>query len=280
LQAFRAYTLEAAVRERQLVEAVGILKDAGIQALLGKGWAVARHYARPALRPYGDIDLFLPAAETPRALAVLRQSGRPLPVDLHGGFAELQDRGEAVLFARSTVVAVQGVPVRVLGPEDHLRLVALHLLRHGATRPIWLTDVAAMVEAGQDSLDWDLVLAGKPQAARAVACVAGLAVRQLGAGAPEANALHAAGLDRLPDWLESELLEQWGRGSGFRLPLADEISRPRRFLRELIRHWPNGIEASAGVGAPFGDGPRWPYQLAFVAVRAARFARTRGRFDR
>ena len=121
---------------------------------------------------------------------------------------------------------------------------------------------------------------GRPRRARAVACVAGLAVRLLGAGAPEASALHAAGFDRLPDWLEGELLEQWGRGSDFRLPLADEISRPRRLLRELVRHWPNGIEASAGVGAPFGDGPRWPYQLAFVAVRAARFARTRGRFDR
>ena len=100
-----------------------------------------------------------PRSRTPRAR---------LPVDLHAGFAELEDRGEASLFARSVVVDVQGVHVRVFGPEDHLRLVALHLLRHGGTRPIWLTDVAAMVEAGREPLDWDLVLAGKSQAARAV----------------------------------------------------------------------------------------------------------------
>jgi hypothetical protein len=279
-QAFRAYTLEAAVRERQLVEAVGILRHAGIETLLGKGWAAARHYARPALRPYGDIDLFLPAVEKPRALVALQNAARPLPIDLHAGFAELEDRSEESLFARSVMVDVLGVPVRVLGPEDHLRLVALHLLRHGGTRPIWLTDIAAMVEAGRDSLDWDLVLAGKAQSARAVACVTGLAVRWLGAGSPEASALRAAEFDRPPAWLEGDLLEQWGRGSEFRLPLADEAWRPGRFLRELIRHWPNAIEASAGIGAPFDDGPRWPCQLAFVAVRAARFARTRGRFDR
>ncbi|HEY6547258.1 MAG TPA: nucleotidyltransferase family protein, partial [Vicinamibacteria bacterium] len=60
--AYRAYTLEAAVREAQLADAARVLEEAGVPALLGKGWAVARHYARPALRPYGDLDFFV--AET------------------------------------------------------------------------------------------------------------------------------------------------------------------------------------------------------------------------
>lgn len=267
------------MHERQLALAMGVLRDAGIDALLGKGWAVARHYARPALRPYGDIDLFLRSGDKARALDVLRRAGHAVPVDLHGGFAELRDRGEA-LFARAVTVDVPGAAVRVLGPEDHLRLVALHLLRHGGSRPIWLCDVGALVESGRASLDWNLVLEGRAQDAHAVASVVGLAARLLGAVVPDAEPLRAAGYDHPPAWLEPEVLEQWGRGSAFRLPLADEIARPRRFLRELVRHWPNAIEATAGVGAPFTDGPRWPYQLAFVAVRTARFLRTRGRFDR
>jgi hypothetical protein len=277
-EAYRAYTLEAAVRQRQLAEAASALHGAGVEALLGKGWAAARHYAQPALRPYGDLDFFLDRGARPGALAVLQRAGRPLPVDLHEGFAELDDRGGAALAARAVTVSVLGTTVRLFAPEDHLRLLCLHLLRHGASRPLWLCDVAAIVEA-HPFLDWDLVLAGERRVARAVGCVVGLASNLLGTSLPETSALVSALRDP-PRWLRPAVLQQWGKGSGFRIPVADQLRRPDGLWREVKRHWPNPIEATAGVGAPFNDRPRWPFQAEFAFLRALRFARSRGRFDR
>lgn len=277
-ETYRAYTLEAAVRERQLADAVSVLQGAGIETLLGKGWGVARHYAEPALRPYGDLDLFVAPGGRSRGLLVLQRAGRPLPVDLHEGFGDLEDRGGAVLVARAVTARAQGVAVKLFAPEDHLRLLCLHLLRHGASRPLWLCDVAAAVEAGP-SLDWEVVLAGERRLARAVACVVGLAGELLGARLPEASALVSSMRDP-PRWLRPAVLQQWGRGSAFRIPVADQLRRPSGLWRELKRHWPNPIEATACMASPFDDRARWPFQAAYVLVRALRFVRSRGRFDR
>ena len=49
--AYRGQTLQAAVREHQLREVLTHFDRAGIKPLLSKGWAVARLYPEPALRP-------------------------------------------------------------------------------------------------------------------------------------------------------------------------------------------------------------------------------------
>jgi hypothetical protein len=67
-------------------------------------------------------------------------------------------------------------------------------------------------------------------------------------------------------------LKQWGGGAAWREPIGSYLRRPRGLLRELRRHWPNPIEGTAGVGAPFNGLPRLPFQLAHVLVRGGRFA--------
>lgn len=275
--AYRAYTLQAAVHEVQLACAAQALRTASVPALLGKGWAAARHYAQPGLRPYGDLDFFVDPADLDRGRAALRQLARPLPVDLHRGFAELDDRGAEALFARGARAEVKGATVDLMAPEDHLRLVVLHLLRHGASRPIWLCDVAALLEAAPPSFDWDLVLQGPRQRARSVAGMVWLAERLLSARVPNRSRLVELEDGAMPRWLEDAVLLQWGRGSAFRRPLGEEALGPRRLLGTLLRRWPNAVEATAGMGAPFDESPRWPHQAAFAAVRAFRFARSRGR---
>jgi hypothetical protein len=258
-----------------LAEAFSILGAAGIEALLGKGWAVARHYAQPGLRPYGDLDLFVPASARAEALRVLQTAGRPLPVDVHAGFAELDDRGPEALHARAITADVGGVRVRLFGTEDHLRLLALHLHRHGAMRPIWLCDLGALVEGAAAPLDWDLVLGGPREAGRSVAGAVTLAARLLEARVEDAEARRAAGLDTVPRWLEPAVLEQWGSGVAFRRAVGDQVHEPWRLLGGLLERWPNALEATAGLAAPFDDGPRWPHQVRFAALRTVRFFRSR-----
>jgi hypothetical protein len=267
--AFRAHVLESAVHAHQLGEVTALLRAAKVPVLVGKGWAIARLYPEPGLRPYGDLDLYVTPQAYAAALAALRRPAVPPgPVDLHLGFADLDDLGgETALFARSRTAALHDVEVALFGPEDHLRLLCLHALRHGLSRPLWLCDVAVALESRLEVLDWDRILGGNRRRAKAVAWTIGLAHELLGArveGTPVAGC-------RLASWLVPAVLRQWGSGSGWREPMASFLRRPRGALAELRKHWPNPIEATVGVRAPFDDFPRLPFQVAFAAVRGARF---------
>jgi hypothetical protein len=267
-QAYRLHTLESAVHEQRLPQALKHLRAAGLEPLLGKGWAAARLYPEPGLRPYGDIDLFVPAGVHAEAQGALRAGADPpLPVDLHRGFADLDDREPHALLARARTLDLAGASVRVFAPEDHLRLLALHALRHGLSRPIWLCDVAALVEAEGDALDWDCLLRGDLRRTEAVTCALGLARLLLGARLDSAPAPVREGT--LPSWLPPAVLRQWGRGSAWRNRVDDYLRLPATALGKLPRHWPNAVAATMGVGAPFDEHPRLPFQLAYATVRLA-----------
>jgi hypothetical protein len=264
--AWRIQALHAAVLEDRLGVAVSHLRAAGVEPLLAKGWAIARQYPRPGLRPYGDLDLYVRPADHGAARAAAGEL-TGIAVDLHRGLVDLDDRDHEAVRARAPVARVGGADIRVLAPEDHLRLLCRHLLRHGAARPIWLCDVALLVETRGSRFDWDLVLEGRASRRGAVLSAIGLAGTLLGAdltGTPAAA--HA-----LPRWLEPAVLRQWGQGVGHREPLAACLGRPAAFRSELGRHWPNAVEASAALDAPFDGRPRFPFQLAHVTVRAAHF---------
>ena len=62
-QAYRLHTLEAALHERNIKQVFALLRAAGVEPLLVKGWAVARLYTEPGARPYGDIDLCVRPAD-------------------------------------------------------------------------------------------------------------------------------------------------------------------------------------------------------------------------
>jgi putative nucleotidyltransferase-like protein len=266
--AFRAHVLESAVHAHQLGEVMALLRAAKVPVLLGKGWAAARLYPEPGLRPYGDLDLYVTPQAHAAALAALRGPAIPPgPVDLHRGFSDLDDLGSETLFARSRTAALGDGEVSLFGPEDHLRLLCLHGLRHGLWRPLWLCDVAVTLESRPADFDWDRLRSGDRRRAEAVACALRLAQELLGA---RVEGIPVAGCG-LPAWLIPAVLRQWGSGSGWREPMSSFLRRPAGVVRELRRHWPNPIEATVGVRAPFNDFPRLPFQLAFTAVRAARF---------
>lgn len=278
-QAYRLNVLQAALQEARIARAVSALRAAGIEPLLAKGWAVAREYADPGYRPCGDIDLYVPASavrSARRALAGAAGDG----VDLHAGLAEISDRDLPAALERGQRLRAAEVEVRVPAPEDQLRLVALHALRHGVIRPLWLCDVACLVERA-DGFDWGYFESGDPRRAGWASAALCLARDLLGASldkVPERLARR-----RLPGWMAATVLREWGAGRaphGARRPMAALERRPRVLLEALRLRWPNGIEASIALRAPFGSFPRLPLQVGDGLVRSLRFVLHRpGRTD-
>jgi hypothetical protein len=273
-QALRRQAIEGLLHEGRLGAAFARLRHARIQPILGKGWAVARLYPDPALRPHGDIDLFVPHGIHGSAASALE--GLPVgqaDIDLHRGFAELDDFPTADLNARSHLQAMGTDEVRVFGEEDHLRLLCLHMLRHGACRPLWLCDVAVALERRSRRFDWDVFLGGDSRRADRAVCALVLSHELLGARLDDVPL--AVRRRTLPRWLVPTVLRQWGAigfvPHGRRTPFGASLRAPRALPGALRARWPNGIEATVGVDGSFNELPRLPLQIAESTRRALRF---------
>ncbi|HEY9232630.1 MAG TPA: nucleotidyltransferase family protein, partial [Blastocatellia bacterium] len=168
--------------------------------------------------------------------------------------------------------------VRVLSPEDHLRILCTHLLRHGAYRPLWLCDVAAALESRSASFDWDRCLTADPRTADWVACTMGLAHRLLGVEIEDMPV--AARARNLPGWLLAHVLKQWQapyatRQSHLQMrydrPMTYHLRHPAGALDAIRRRWPDPLEATIKLRGAFNQLPRLPFQLGYGLLRTAKF---------
>jgi len=269
-QAYRFYFLQVALHERSLKQVIRMFRSYGVEPLLLKGWAIARHYPDPGLRPYCDFDLCVLPGQFDDATAALKNSKSPAwNVDLHPGFGKFYERQASDIFGRSQLVSLDDVDVRVPSAEDHLRFLCMHLLRHGAARPLWLCDLAVLLEDRPADFDWDRCLSGSRRQLDWIACALGLAHQLLGAdveGTPIARRAK-----KLPSWLVPAVLKTWGIQTVTRGQVVAYLRHPVRVLRgllnELPRHWPNPIEATITLKGPFNELPRLPFQVGHVFSR-------------
>jgi len=267
-QAYRLHSIQAALHVRGITRVVHHLRARGVEPLLIKGWAAARLYPEAGLRPYGDIDVCVRPTQFREAGAALRNF-QPF-VDLHAGCRFLDDRDIDDLYAHSRLVRLGDLDVRVPCPEDHLRLLCLHFLGHGAWRPLWLCDIGAAVEALPSDFDWDRFLAGSRRRTEWALCALGLAQNLLDAGLEVRPAAERA--RRVPRWLVPAVLDQWGttlRWPNRRPFVLAVLAHPAGALGELRRRWPDPVLASVHCHARFNDWPRLPLQLATFVARVS-----------
>ncbi len=271
-EAFRLHSLQAALHAKNLEHVLGHFNAAGLEPIVFKGWALARLYARPGLRPYGDVDLLVDAEDEARARAVLSS----LPTELRH-FVDLDmrvlrrflpDRRFTELLERSSMETLGSARFRVPAAEDHLRLVCLHQLDHGGWRPLWLCDVAAFIESLPEGFLWELCLAGNPHLSEAVVALIGLASDLLGARPPPGTP-HTS----VPAWFRRGTLRAWG--GGFQAPpeslLALHRLGWRRAAAAVRARWPDPFTSTLHLRAPLYGIPRPALQLAECARRAALF---------
>lgn len=285
------------LQDAAIATASRALSDADVPHLIFKGRAAAAHYARPWLRPCGDIDLLISPDRLRDALSVFSALGADVPrasevhepititpdwvyppavsrFDLHLGLSKfLIDDAEDIL-AGAGYIEVNGQSVPVLAIEDHLRTVCLHLLRHGGWRALWYCDVAAMIERLPESFDWRRCHRGDPMLMNWLGTCIGLARRLLGA---ETGVVPAALCFDPPIWVERVVLRSFSQPMQayharpmFRHALRQD---PLSVLRAVRSRWPDPISSSYMLGQPYTDRQPLLAQLADFAKRSAQWLR-------
>ena len=275
LEALRSSYLSCAVHavqyEQEVAAVCHLLRQSGIEAILLKGWAIGRLYAEPSLRPPGDIDLCVAPGQIADAKNLLDREGLgELNIDFD--HAEISRFGStfAELLSRSCLAELNGCQLRVLGAEDHLRVLCLHLLKHGAWRPLWLCDVAAALESRPPGFDWNLCLGDNQLHARWILSAVELARLILGASAGDVPRCGP-----LPYWLLPAVLRQWEAppptGRLLALPLSRLLQHPREAMGDIRRRWRNPIMVTVLAGAEFNHWPKFPLQAADGLARTFLF---------
>lgn len=273
--AYRLQSLQSDIHEQKIEKVFRLLREAGLQAVLAKGWATAGLYSTRALRPFGDIDICV----TPENFRVARDlfsssAAEDCWVDLHQHFSELGNRKVEQLFERAAEVKLGAEQVRILSLEDQLALSAIHLLKHGGWRPLWLCDIAVIVESLPDSFSWDTCLGADKTRAKWIMCAIGLARELLDADLARVPSFAKT---EVPPWLLENVLKQWAKPFAINqppmshpIPMADLLRHPARLPEGLRQRWPNPILATISVNGDFNNLPRFPYQLANCFTRIGR----------
>jgi Uncharacterised nucleotidyltransferase len=286
-QMYRLHRLEASLHVDRLKRVVRQFRKAGIVPVLVKGWNVARLYPEPGLRHYFDVDLCVPHdgyAEANRLVTSLGREG--LYVDLHDELDHLDVMTWDEVFSCSQLLRLDETEVRVPCAEDHLRILSIHWLRHGAWRPAGLCDIAAALESRPDDFDWQRCLGADPVRADWVACAIGLAQELLGAEIGDQRSKFngrsadipvalSARRESLPRWLIPAVLRQWDRGvsPNHRVPAGSALLGGVGSWKELARNFfmrlDQPVRATIALHGRFNNWPRLPYQLGELLLHRA-----------
>src|SRR5262249_10119867 len=170
----------------------------------------------------------------------------------------LPDRSEDELYVRAQPESIGAARFRTFSLEDHLRLVALHQLHHGGWRPLWLCDIAVILETLPSGFSWETCLAGDPHLSEGVVASLALGHELLGAklpdGAPRAS---------VPGWLRKAVLHGWLHGYESMPPSLYELRKLgwAGALKAIRARWPDPVSATVHLRAPFRAVPRIAVQL-------------------
>ena len=182
-----AHVIGALHRSRELVRIARALDAAGIRHVFIKGIALSiQLYGNPVARGGRDIDVLVERDRTRDAEAILRDLGYVPPIHaspvrpdentppkesgwVHGEsriLAELHDRlcenpallpwGFEALWAEREMVTIAGTVVPTMAQRRLPIYLAVHGIRHGWQRLMWLTDLAVLLDS---DAAWDEALA-------------------------------------------------------------------------------------------------------------------------
>lgn len=201
----------------KLQQALNILQETRIKVIVLKGAALAETvYKNIALRPMADIDLLIFKKALSKAKEVLFEmgfrkteyhslrdslkehpfhlrfvkegSGFPIIIELHWDIAKSPVNVEITEVMQRAVPANIGViDAHVMYPDDLLLYLCWHTANHHFPRLIWLCDVAQVIKAYGENINWDIIIerSKRWKIRKTVYCSLYLTKNVLGAQVPE-----------------------------------------------------------------------------------------------
>ena len=248
-------------QEVKAVEAFGLFREQGIEPVLIKGLAAGRFYPGDKARQSIDMDIAVAADDFEAANAVAVAAGpKGLAIDLHRELRHLDTVAWDDLFANSQLLDVEGGTIRVLRPEDGLRVLIVHWLTNGGAERDRLWDVYYAIANRPADFDWDRFLnVVGPNRRRWLVCTVGLAHRFLGLDIDDTPIADEA--RDVPEWLVKTVEREWASSTPF-VPLEFAISDPKTLLKQIPRRLrPDPIWATIQMEGSFDARTRAFYQI-------------------
>jgi hypothetical protein len=259
--------LRRSVIEHNSVRVYDLMAAHGVDAIIVKGAAALSHYPNGHLRDSVDIDVAVSSTDhAAAAVAAFSDGALGLAIDLHKELGHLDEIDWDILFKRSQMIDVSGGRIRVLAPEDHLRILAFHWLIDGGTSKERLWDIYYLLDKTRGTLDWDVVTDGvSGNRRRWLECVIGLTARALELDISDTPFSGAA--DRLPTWFIKAVETEWSR-TVKHLPLESSIFKEGSLRDQiLMRLNPNPIRATVEMNGSFDAPTRVFYQIGNFIMR-------------
>lgn len=265
---FRWRALRSRIYEENIKKAFEIFRKNGIEPILIKGWAASLNYPQNSERVYIDIDLCVDPEQFENAKSIAETLDiKKLTIDLHKGFRHLDTVDWQDLLDNSQLKKVDEAEIRILRPEDHLRILCIHWLNDGGAYKERLWDVYYAVKNRPEDFDWDRCIGIVSEKRRKwIVFTIGLAAKYLGldlSGTPiEQEA------KQLPKWLTKAVEKEWKNEIKLKA-LHTCFDDKKEFMRQVwVRIPPNPIQSTLEMEGSFDNkSPRIFYQIGAIFFR-------------
>jgi len=272
--------LQEEVQKTCIGSAFRVFRSVDIEPILIKGWAAARNYPSTHRRRPGDIDLAVDPNDFLKAQGLLKTPAvGKLFIDLHEGLRLLDTIPWQETFAKSVLVDVMGERVRVLSPEDHLRVIAPHWLIDGGRFKDKLWDIYYAVANRPADFDWERCLSVVDRNRRGwVTCAIAIAHKYL--DLPINDLPIAEEASSVPSWISRCIEKEWARRDLLEPVLVAAQHKDRLFVQIGRRLPPNPVRATIEADGDLYGRRRWLYQIQVLQRRAVPFLRDSVKFAR
>lgn len=263
---YRWQLLQLRLSEKRISEAVAFFRHHKIEPILIKGWAAAQNYPKPFERQFSDVDLIIAPEKYDEAVFFLEDYAENYAIDLHSGARHLDSVRYENLFENTKLVKCGETYIRVLRPEDHLRVLCVHWLTDGGENKDRLWDVYHAVANRPNDFDWDRCLKVISQTRRRwIICTIGLAHRYLKLDVKDTP--FAGEVGDIPRWVTETVEREWKSVEKL-IPLHWCFHNKVELLKQIKKRIPpNPIQATIDMEGEFDNKPRIFYQIGDICYR-------------
>lgn len=235
----------------KLRDLYGFLRDRDCEPVLIKGAAAAANYPKPFQRVFGDVDLAVAPSDYRRVQALIRETS--FNVDLHRGLRHLDTLEWEDLFRNTVLNDLGGVLVRVLRPEDHLRVMCTHWLNDGGADRTRLWDIFFAIGNRPPEFEPERFIGVAPENRKKWLLIVLAVVRDYLGLEIDAELYGGAEKYKNPVWVRKTLEKEWGSDRRL-IPLQRVTHDGREFFRQMLKRIPpNRLQAMVETEGAAGE---------------------------